>query len=305
MKPARILLLLIAIAAGGLAAWLATRGDRPEPETTIVTEVREEPRTQILVASRAIGVGERLRPEMLSWQDWPEGAVRPEYVTVSANPEAREELTNTVARFEIFIGEPIREQKLVRSDQGYLSAVLEQGKRGVSIGVTPASGSGGFIVPNDRVDVVLTRSTPAGEISETILQNVKVLALGARLGETGTTGAPADPNNPRAEMFAGATIATLELDPRQSEAVINAAAIGQLSLVLRSIIDFREETQGAVAQRQTSQSIRVIRYGQDTNVRANARVLPPQEPLAVPAADAPALSDPANAIAVPAAAPAQ
>ena len=90
---------------------------------------------------RPIGVGERLSAETVEWQDWPEGAVRPEYITIAAMPDALDQLAGAVARFEIFPGEPILEQKLVHSDQGYLSAVLEKGKRGVSIAVSAASAS--------------------------------------------------------------------------------------------------------------------------------------------------------------------
>jgi pilus assembly protein CpaB len=182
-------------------------------------------------------------------------------------PDAVTELAGTVARFEIFPGEPIRDDKLVHSDQGYLSAVLAKGMRGVSIPVSATAGSGGFIVPNDRVDVVLTRSSSAGQLSQVILSNVKVLAIGQRLGEKGTTGAPADPANPRAEMFSDQTIATLELDPAQAETLINAAATGSLSLTLRSVADFNEV---AGTQKSTNQPIKVIRYGQEASVLSGA-----------------------------------
>src|SRR5690606_6644034 len=124
-------------------------------QQVVQTEVVQEAKTQILVAKTPIGMGERLSPASLEWQDWPAGAIRSEYVTISDMPEAPTELNNAVARFEFFPGEPIREAKLVRSDQGYLSAVLSEGMRGVSVGVTAESGAGGFIVPNDRVDVLL------------------------------------------------------------------------------------------------------------------------------------------------------
>lgn len=265
MKPSRIVLLLVALLAGGLAAFLATRGDQPaqQPPTT---EIVQEARTQILVAKTAIGMGERLSPQSIEWQDWPQGAVRPEYVTIAATPEAITDMTGAVARFEFFPGEPIREQKLVRSQQGYLSAVLDQGMRGVSVSVAADSASGGFIVPNDHVDVVLTRSSPTGQISETILRNVRVLAINTRLGETGTTGAPTDPDNPRAEVFANQAIATLELDPIQGETIITASTVGKLTLVLRSIVDFaKTET---IAQRPNNQAIRIIRHGLEQNVMA-------------------------------------
>lgn len=283
MKPSRIVLLLVAILAGGLAAFLATRGDRPAKVVQGPQVVVEEAKVQVLVAAAPIGVGERLTAKTLEWQDWPEGAVRPEYVTIAAMPDAVTQMSGAVARFEFFPGEPIREQKLVRTDQGYLSAVLAKGMRGVSIAVNADSASGGFIVPNDHVDVVLTRDGQDGQISETLVSNVKVLAIGNRLGEVGGTGAPADPDDPRAEVFADQAIATLELDPAQAEAVINATRIGQLSLALRSIADFTESP--GEMRRPNNQAVRVIRYGQETNVMAGGTT---------PAAAPPVVVDPAG-----------
>jgi pilus assembly protein CpaB len=270
MKPSRLVLLLVAIIAGGLAAFLATRGDAPRQEAVAPPpQVIEEAKDEILVAIAPIGIGERLSDKKVQWQPWPVGAVRAEYITRTSAPDALDRVTGAVARFEIFSGDPIIEQKLVRSEQGYLSAVLEKGKRGISIAVTADSASGGFIVPNDRVDVVLTRAGSAGQVSETILRNVKVLAIGKRLGETGATGAPANPDNPRAEVFDDRTIATLELDPGQGELVINASKIGTLSLALRSIADFRMDPEENIAPR-SNRSVRIIKFGAETRVMAGA-----------------------------------
>src|SRR5690554_531878 len=133
MKPAQIVLLLVALLAGGLAAYLATRGEAPAPTAPTQVQVAEAPKTQILVAKSPIGVAQRLTLDNVQWQDWPQSAVRDDYVTIAGMPDAPAELAGAVARFEIFAGEPIREAKLVRADQGYLSAVLDKGKRGVSI----------------------------------------------------------------------------------------------------------------------------------------------------------------------------
>ena len=280
MRPSRIVLILVAILAGGLAAFLATRGDAPVKVVSGPEVVVEEEKTQILVAIAPIGMGERLSPKSVQWLDWPAGAVRPDYITVAASPDALEQVTGAVARFEIFPGDPILEQKLVRTEQGYLSAVLAKGMRGVSIAVTADSASGGFIVPNDHVDVVLTRQSQTGQVSETILHNVRVLAIGKRLGETGATGAQADPDDPRVEVFVEDAIATLELDPVQGETVINAAKVGTLSLVLRSIADFRpEDTE--LLRRPGNQVVRVIKYGQETNVMSGTSAAPAPQPVAV------------------------
>ncbi|KRA42254.1 Flp pilus assembly protein CpaB [Devosia sp. Root635] len=268
MKPARIILLVVALVAGGLAAFLVTRGGSPAPQQIVQTELVQEARTQILVAKAPIGVGERLSPATLEWQDWPEGAVRPEYVTISAMPEAPTELTGAVARFEFFPGEPIRQAKLVQNAQGYLSAVLTEGMRGVSVGVAAVSSAGGFVVPNDHVDVVLTRQTAAGQQSEVILANVRVLAIGARLGEMGASGGQEDPANPTPTptTFANSTIATLELDPAQAETLINAATLGQLTLTLRSVVDFDNTT---VAESPSSnQTVRLVRFGKTQSILA-------------------------------------
>ncbi|MCB9992962.1 MAG: Flp pilus assembly protein CpaB [Hyphomicrobiaceae bacterium] len=268
MKPARLILLLVAIVAGGLAAFLATRGQAPVPAIPQIAQVQEEPKTRVLIAAATIGVGERLTEDLLTWQDWPQNAVRPEYITAEVLPDAPAKLLGTVARFEIFSGEPIQALKLVRTDQGYLSAVIDPGMRAVSIPVTAASGAGGFVLPNDRVDVVQTKDEGAGPISSTILSNVKVLAIGARLGQGGTTGgAENGDNKPQNQMFGEKSIATLELDPYQSETIIAAEADGQLTLVLRSVADFNAP---ADQGRNANQAIRMVRFGAASSIQSNA-----------------------------------
>ncbi|VAW22582.1 Flp pilus assembly protein RcpC/CpaB [hydrothermal vent metagenome] len=247
LKPSRIVLLLVALVTGGLAAFLATQLNQPAatPVAEIAAPAAEakivaEPRVKILVARKAIGIGQRLLPAVVEWKDWPQGELRPDYITFASMAQATGDMSSEVSRFEIFPGEPIRRQKLVSADQGYLSAIIERGLRAVSVSITPLSASGGFIVPNDHVDVVLTRDPPNGQVSQTILSNIRVLAINSRLGETGATGAPADPNDPRAEMFADQAIATLELDPSQAEVIISATTLGRISLVLRSMSDFAQ-----------------------------------------------------------------
>lgn len=265
MNASRIILLVVALLAGGLAAFLATRGSAPQPVATR-TEVVEEQKVKVLVAKDSIGVAQRLNKNLIEWQDWPELAVRPEYITEAALPDALTQMTDAVARFEIFAGEPITDLKLVRSNQGYLSAVLTKGMRGVSVSVKADAAAGGFVVPNDRVDVVLTR----GGVSQTILANVKVLAIGARLGQVNTSKKKDDEPSDAAEVstFSGGTIATLELTPQQGELIINATKLGTLSLVLRSIADFTQ-TNADVLRNETSRAIRMIRFGNAASVMPN------------------------------------
>lgn len=266
MKPARILLLIVAVVAGGLAAFLATRGDQPQTTQVANTKVVHAPQTRILIAARNIGVGQRLAADTVKWHDWPDSAVMPEYVTAKTMPDAIKTMSGAVARFEIFAGEPITASKIVRSDQGYLSAVIDEGMRAVSIPVSPASGAGGFIVPNDRVDVILTSRSSQGEVSRTILSNVRVLAIGKRLGETDATGKANDKT--QNQGFDRSTIATFELNPAQAETIINAASTGKLTLVLRSVADFKGGSNG-IAER-GSHAVTVIRFGQPTSVQSGA-----------------------------------
>ena len=236
IKPMRLVLLLVALLAGGLAAYLTTMGPRPvaAPSVEAATEVVKEPRLRVLVARASIGIGQRLLPGSIGWEEWPEGSILPDYITAEAAPEAAESLSDAVARFEFFPGDPIREQKLVREAQGYLSAVLGSGMRGVSVAVSAVAASGGFISPNDHVDVVLTRNAPGIEASETVLRNVRVLAINSRLGETGATGATDNPGGETATQFSEA-IATLELDEAGAQVIIGATALGNLTLVLRAM----------------------------------------------------------------------
>lgn len=263
MKLSRVLLVLVALMAGGTAAFLAIQGQAPTPSMPVVeaaiAPVAPAPvqpaGARILVASQEIGIGQRLTETSVEWVDWPTNAVRPGFITVADAPEAIAEMTGTLARQEFIAGEPIRAEKLVSAEDGYLSAVLETGKRGVSVMVSAESASGGFIVPNDHVDVVLTLESGGKQSSETILHNARVLAINSRLGETGTTGAPADPEDPRAEVFVDKAMATLELDQTQAEVIISASQTGRLTLVLRSMTDFGEA--GTVEQRPTNAAIRM------------------------------------------------
>ena len=311
MKPSRIVLLLIAILAGGLAAFLATRGSGPAPEVQqLVATQQPASGTQVLVATGPIGVGQRLSKDVVAWQPWPADAVRPEYITIAKSPDAPTKIVGTVARFEIFPGEPINDGKLVHSDQGYLSAVLDPGMRGVSVNVSVASGSGGFIIPNDRVDVLITDSTQGQTASRVILSDVKILAIGTRLGQSGTTGAPADPD-PKTQVFTSDSIATLELTPSQAETLITATSMGKISLVLRSIADFGKQTATTDTTTTTNnQTVRIIRFGRQVNVTsgADSPAGPVQATVSTaafttpaPAAETPVVTTTAAPVAAPAA----
>jgi pilus assembly protein CpaB len=232
-NPARVLLVAVALVAGGLAAFLALQHE-PTAATAVpapLAKAQAKPiMGKILVAKAAIEVGQPLTPALVEWADWPAAQLRPDYISLDNAPTAPTDLSGAMARYQLFPGEPIEKLQLAPAGSSYLSAILGKGMRAVSVSVQAESASGGFIAPNDHVDVVLTRSSTASHDAQTILSNVRVLAINARLG---SQGAPAGSGDAKADVFSGQAIATLELDPVQGDVITEAALVGKLSLVLR------------------------------------------------------------------------
>lgn len=259
LTPVRMFGLTVALLSGGAAFYVATQNNTPEPAPEIVAPAAEivmEPRVKILVARDTIAVGQRLSGGTIEWVEWPENSLREEYVTIEQSPDALDEMNANVARFEILPGEPIRPEKLVQADNGFLSVLLQEGMRGVSVPVSAHAAAGGFIRPNDHVDVVMTRDGAFGDVSETVLRNVRVLAINGQLGERGIRDGDApDVDDPGADVFNNEAIATLALNSARSEVLINAAKTGSLALVLRSIEDFTETNEVQAAG--INQSIRL------------------------------------------------
>lgn len=241
LRPSRIILLVVALLAGGLAVYLATsRPPEPVPAAAAApaVEVREikAPTAQVLVAKLPIGVGQTLSADSLEWQEWPQSAVRTDFITDASQPEAQTSMSASIARTPFFAGEPIRAEKLAPAGEGLLASILDPGMRGVAVSVTAESAAGGFVTPDDHVDVLLTRTTPLGQSVETILSNVRVLAIDSHIGGPGTT-APAPTDADATAVIFTAAIATLALDATQAEVIINASSMGKLTLVLRSVSD--------------------------------------------------------------------
>src|SRR5712671_3736843 len=177
MKPARIVVLIIALAAGGIAALLAGRSDR-EPAPPPVAQLDT---VEVLVAANDIGLGTSVSAPQLRWQTWPEAAASPQFIRKNERPGAIEQLAGSITRQAFAAGEPIREARLIKAQgSGYMAAILPQGMRAIATDVNPETGVGGFILPNDHVDVILTRKEKDGGVdvtnSDIILSNLRVLA---------------------------------------------------------------------------------------------------------------------------------
>jgi pilus assembly protein CpaB len=131
-------------------------------------------------------------------------------------------------------GEPIIDRKIIGPDSGgFMAAILPEGMRAISVKISPETGAGGFILPNDRVDVIMTRRVddPAGErfVTETILMNIRVLAIDQAIAER------------NGEQVVVGRTATLELTPQQAEIITVAQQMSdRLALSLRSLADAQQ-----------------------------------------------------------------
>lgn len=253
MKLFRVLVLVVALVAGGVAAYLAMNM-APSGDAPTVVELAPQIQSQdVLVAASDIRQGQTLSTENLRWQRWPDEAINPGYLQKQTRPDAIETLAGSVVRSQFVAGEPIREVKLARAESGFLSAILPSGKRAVAVRISAQNTAGGFILPNDRVDVVQTVTqqaapdAPVENVSRTILTNIKVLAIDQTIDEQ--NGEP---------VVVGKT-ATLELDPAQVEQITAAEASGTLSLSLRSVTD--TDDVAASANDRQSGTVRIFRSG--------------------------------------------
>ncbi|MDA9492809.1 Flp pilus assembly protein CpaB [Bradyrhizobium sp. CCBAU 11361] len=260
MNTARIVVLVIALGAGGVAAYLASGYDnKPAPALPVAEKL---PTVEVLVAKNDIQLGQAVKAEDLQWQTWPSTTASSAFIRRDSRPEAQSQIAGSIARVPLMQGEPIREQKLVRAEgSGFMAAILPSGMRAVSTEISAETGAGGFILPNDRVDIVLTRrlkspdpnSTTAGNdliLSEVILSNVRVLAIDQ---------APKEKDGQNAVL--GKTV-TLELKPDQVATLAAARQGGTLQLALRSIVDANatELTAEDLAIKRSG-GVNVIRYG--------------------------------------------
>ena len=295
MNPARIIVICVAaVAAIGLALAVRAMGSPSNAPTAVATAaaVPARPMAKVLVAAKDLQPGQRLTEADMAWKEWPADEVNPAFITdgsvplpsavaeepPAARPEgavasvtrvaanlaagnSKSDYAGSVVREPILAGEPIVSRKIVRAgDSGYMAAYLVPGMRAMAIRVTVETAAGGFILPGDRVDVLLTRETTLSNMgaqesdrskfaSSTVMQNIKVLAIDQ------STRADDDE-----QAVVGAT-ATLEVGPRDAEALALAKSEGELSLVLRSYADTGGPSGRAAPVTRQASAIRIYRGG--------------------------------------------
>jgi pilus assembly protein CpaB len=237
MNTARIVVLAIAIGAGGVAAYLVSSTGREAPTAPATAQL---PTVDVLVAKDDIALGQTVAPENLQWQTWTDSTASGSFIRKKERPDAVTQLAGSIVRVPFIAGEPIREQKLVKANgSGFMAAILPSGMRAVSTEISAETGAGGFILPNDRVDVIMSKREklqnpdgPSADIvsSQVVLSNVRVLAIDQ---------APKEKEGQNAVL--GKT-ATLELTPDDVAILAKARISGTLSLALRSIADGKTTT---------------------------------------------------------------
>ncbi|MBW8733514.1 MAG: Flp pilus assembly protein CpaB [Asticcacaulis sp.] len=299
MKTSRYVVLGIAAIAGILLFFLVRgliSGKATTSATASATVAAPPPvdMAHVLVAARPIKAGTHLSDDDLTWQDWPATTVNAAYITDKSGPattpaagteEAAAKIVKTgqavagaaqrllgsgakaayiggVAREDIQQGEPILDAKVVRADAGgFMAVMLQPGMRAIAVPVSVDNTAGGFILPGDHVDILVTHQVqrPGGngniDSVQPVLRNIRVLAIDQQVKTEDK------PN------MIGAT-ATLEVSPNDGQALVLAKASGTLSLLLRSYADLQGPS-GVVTATPAGDiqsSVRVFRNGQTSEV---------------------------------------
>jgi pilus assembly protein CpaB len=300
MKTSRYVIMGVAALAAIVLAFLV-RGlisQKPAAPVAAAPQAIKEavPTVKILVAARDLKPGSRIVDADLSWQEWPQNLLNPNFIveTSSVTKEAAddskpidqavkavESLTKAadslatggqkavfiggVVREPILANEPIIETKIVRADKGgFLAVMLEPGERAMAVPVSVESTAGGFILPGDHVDIIATVSVPRSgggnnNYITPVLSNIKVLAIDQQVS--------AEKDR---QSVIGAT-ATLAVTPKEAEVLALAKASGSLSLTLRSYADvggssgiIKHTPDGANAE-DSKPSVKVFRNGTPTD----------------------------------------
>jgi pilus assembly protein CpaB len=283
MGAVRIAIFVVAGVAAIALAILVQRMMSPKapPPVAVAESTVTKPMARVLVAKKDLPVGWRLTTADLGWQDWPIDALNPNFVTDGAAPvpatagaekvaqkagQAATDLVKSQGPMQAFdgamvkeailLGEPITARKVVRAGQtGYMAVVLQPGMRAVAIPVTAETGAGGFILPGDRVDVIQAHASDTGKgfVSETLMQNVRVLAIDQNT-------APVKD----AKTVVGA-VATLEVPAGDAEVLARGKAQGEMILSLRSYADVGGSS-GRGGPPGAGQTVRISRAGSVTEV---------------------------------------
>lgn len=248
MNAGRIILLAIALVAGGAVFFLMSSGTDDVPTAQVIPQAPKVETAKVLVADRDFSRGERLSADHVRWVDWPANTL-PEGAVTKDNEEFFSTLPETLARSTLVKNEPITEGKVLRpGTSSMLSALLTPGMRAVTLDVSMRQAAAGFILPGDLIDIYHTGGVGDRRSMESSLlySSVRVLAIDQNASQEAEGALP------------GSTV-TLELSPGQVEGFLTARETGTLSLALRSA--FQPEGGDELIGETQPSDVVVIRYG--------------------------------------------
>jgi pilus assembly protein CpaB len=246
MNVTRVVVLGVAALAAGGAALIVRSMIGGAPPDAVASTPPPVITSDVLVASTTVPPGRPLQVGSVRWDPWPKTSVSDAFITRDEQPEMAKAVESMIVRSPLVAGQPITPLNTVRSDvTGFLAATLMPGMRAVAMPVEANTGAGGFLLPNDRVDVILTHDVSGGNggdkvwRSDTIIEDVRLLAIDqTATPESAPPPAPAGgaAAAPNTDSKVG-KVATLELTARQAEILHRARAVGSLYLTLRSLGD--------------------------------------------------------------------
>ena len=230
MQRRAMIILLLALASAGVAAYLAVQllgGDDPGDARTVTLQ-------PVAVAAQPLSVGHIVTEEDVRMVEWPSDAVPAGF------SESESEVVGRGVITPVATNEPLLASKLAREEAGGgLPIVIPEGKRAMSVAVNEVIGVAGFVLPGTYVDVLVTAEPgDQGGDSQTqvVLQDVRVLSAGQMIERT----ADGQPQT--------VSVVTLLVGPEEAETLTLAADYGRLQLALRNTLDRDSiDTEGMVA----------------------------------------------------------
>lgn len=251
MRPLSIFIVSFALLLSGAVYVIVPRAmNRAEPAPPVPAPLRIAA-GDVLVAARNVPAGTILKKDDLRWQRWPDEGLDPNFLIRDKGASLQDDAVGRVVLRGFAAGEPITAPRLLKSGEaGFLAAALTPGKHAVAVRIDAVSGNGGFVVPGDRVDVLLaeryaityaddgfTGTRPTHKlVNSVVLRDVRVLAIDQEMKDLD--------NKPKV----GST-ATLEVDLPQAQKLALAPQMGALSLALRSFARTEEaEVSGGTIQ---------------------------------------------------------
>jgi pilus assembly protein CpaB len=245
MRPIVIVLIVLALGTAGIAAFLVSQFLASQTSAPTTTAAQATGTQNVLVAARDIVPGTILTPDDVRWEPWPESLIDKRFVVQAAQVEnqapgtdPQQEFLDRIARRSIMAGEPMsRDMVIKQGDSSVTAANIAKGMRAITMNVSPPQGVAGLVLPNDRVDVLMSVSVRdiVGIVgwkdvvlrvsAETVMKDLRVVAINQKLSHDPKEGV-AEPGN----------LVTLEVTPDQAERLLVLQQTGTLSLTLRSLV---------------------------------------------------------------------